>query len=76
MVADFGAEVKDVVQDWAEMPTEPAGTAILADLWSGSPFPLGATDLAQRCNSRFGTNILGSDITTTTTVDQLIQMLQ
>lgn len=76
MVADFGAEVKDVVQDWANLKTEPAGSAILADLWTGSPFPLGAEDLAQRCNTRFGTNILGSDITSTMTVDQLIQMLQ
>ena len=76
---DFGAQVKAIVETWAHMTTEPAGSAVLQNLWAnsgvGGTFALAATNLAQTLNSQLGSNILGSDITTTMTVDQLIQML-
>jgi len=79
MTNDIGAQVKSIVETWANMSTEPAGTAILQNLWANSgvsgSFPLGAQDLAQRLNSQLGSHILGTDITTTMTVDQLIQMV-
>jgi|SRR5208282_231449 len=76
---DFGAQVKSIVETWANMTTEPAGSAVLQNLWAnsgvGGTFALAATNLAQNLNSKLGSHILGSDISTTTTVDQLIQML-
>jgi hypothetical protein len=78
-MADIGARVKSIVQTWAHIPTEPAGDAILENLWVNSgtsaDFSLGAEDLAQQLNSELGSNVLGSDITSTMTVDQLIDML-
>ena len=75
---DIGAQVKSIVESWANMSSEPAGSAILQVLWTNGggsgPFALAAQDLAQRLNSQLGSNILGSDITSTMTVDQLINM--
>jgi|SRR5271165_1307099 len=78
-VVDVGAAVKSIVQTWANMSTEPAGSANLQELWTKSgnpgPFSQGARVLAQRLNSKLGTNVQGTDITDTMTVDQLIDML-
>jgi hypothetical protein len=79
MTTDVGAQVKSIVETWANMNTEPAGSAVLQNLWAnsgiGGTFALAATNLAQNLNSQLGSHILGSDISTTTTVDQLIQMI-
>jgi hypothetical protein len=78
-VTDFGAQVKSIVKAWANMTTEPAGSAVLQNLWAGSgmggTFVLAAANLAQTLNSQLSSHILGSDISATMTVDQLIQML-
>jgi hypothetical protein len=78
-VTDFGAQVKSIVKAWANMTTEPAGSAVLQNLWAssgmGGTFVLAAVNLAQTLNSQLGSHILGSDISATMTVDQLIQML-
>jgi len=79
LTTDIGAQVKSIVQTWANMQSEPAGTAVLQLLWANSgisgPFAFGAQKLAQDLNSQLGSSILGTDITATMTVDQLIQML-
>jgi len=79
VTTDVGAQVKSIVEAWANMTTEPAGSAVLQNLWAksgvGGTFALAATNLAQNLNSQLGSQILGSDISTTTTVDQLIQMI-
>jgi hypothetical protein len=76
---DFGAQVKSIVETWAHMTAEPAGSAVLQNLWAnsdvGGTFALAATNLAQNLNSQLGSHILGTDISNTLTVDQLIAML-
>lgn len=78
VTTDIGTQVKSIVELWANQSSEPAGTAVLQVLWTNGggsgPFALAAQDLAQRLNTQLGSNILGSDITTTMTVDQLINM--
>jgi len=79
VTTDFGAQVKSIVENWANMATEPPGSAVLQSLWAssgiGGTFALAAMNLAQTLNSKLSSHILGSDISATTTVDQLIQML-
>jgi hypothetical protein len=79
ITTDVGAQVKSIVETWANMTSEPAGSAVLQNLWAKSglagTFALAATNLAQTLNSQLGSHLLGSDISTTTTVDQLIQMI-
>jgi hypothetical protein len=76
---DIGAQVKGIVETWANMTTEPPGTANLQNLWATSglsgSFALAAENLAQTLQSQMGSHILGSDITTTMNVNQLIQMV-
>jgi hypothetical protein len=78
-VTDFGAQVKSIVENWANMTTEPAASAVLQNLWLssgvGGTFALATANLAQTLNSQLGSHIRSSDISATMTVDQLIQML-
>jgi hypothetical protein len=74
---DIERQVLSIVRDWANLPTEPQRTDVLQNLWANAlrgPFVLGAQDLAQRLNSQIGSNILSTDITAATTINDLIVM--
>lgn len=74
---DTETQVKAIVQAWANLSAPPAGTDILRVLWAnsvGGDFSLGAEDLAQRLNAAMSSDIEGSDITVSMTVDGLVNM--
>jgi hypothetical protein len=78
-ITDIGAAVRSIVEQWANMNAEPAGSAILQNLWAqsgvGGTFEQSAQQLAQQLQSQLNSSIMGSDITSSTTVDQLIAMV-
>ena len=76
---DVGGRVTEIVQDWANASSEPAGDAVLSTLWANSgissPFTVGAQDLTTRLNKELGSKLRPSDITTTISLSDLIQMI-
>jgi hypothetical protein len=76
---DVGGRVTEIVQDWANAPSEPASDAVLSTLWANSgidsPFTVGAQDLTTRLNKDLGSKLRPSDVTTTTSLSDLIQMI-
>jgi hypothetical protein len=76
---DVGGMVTEIVQDWANASSEPASDALLSTLWANSetssPFTVGAQDLTTRLNKKLGSKLRPSDITTTTSLSDLIQMI-
>jgi len=78
-VIDVGGKITEIVQDWANASSEPASDAVLSTLWANSgtssPFTVGAQDLTSRLNRELGSKLRPSDITTTTSLSDLIQMI-
>ena len=76
---DLAGRITAIVQEWANAATEPPSDAVLSDLWAssgiGGPFDVAAQDLARRLNQGLGCSLRGSDITTSTTLSDLIQIV-
>jgi hypothetical protein len=76
---DVGGKITEIVEDWANASSEPASDAVLSILWANSgtssPFTVGAQDLTTRLNKQLGSKLRPSDITTTTSLSDLIQMI-
>ena len=78
---DLEGRVKDIVQQWAELETEPASDDILAVLWarsglSGDFKDTGAADLSQQLNDNLHSSLRASDMTNSTSVSDLVQMIE
>jgi hypothetical protein len=74
-----GDRITEIVQNWANSPGEPASDAILSSLWSengnDSPFTVGAQDLTRQLNNELGSKLRPTDITTSTSLSDLIQII-
>jgi acyl carrier protein len=67
-------QVKGIVQSWAGMSSEPESTDTLGNLWGNRsvPFSVAANDLAGQLDDELGAQIQGSDLTTATTVADIV----
>jgi hypothetical protein len=76
---DLGDRISDIVQDWAKAASEPPSDAVLSTLWADSgtaaPFTVGAQELTTRLNKELGSKLRPTDITTSTSLSDLIQMI-
>lgn len=77
--SDLGDRITDIVQDWAKAASEPPSDAVLSNLWADSgtaaPFTVGAQELTTRLNKELGSKLRPTDLTTSTSLSDLIQMI-
>lgn len=70
-------QVKDIVQSWAGTDSEPNSGDTLGALWGNrpAPFNVAANNLAGQLDAKLGAQIKGSDLTTATTVADVVNLV-